>query len=52
MKDDKHLKYENYLGFFLLILALMAFATVVKSCNISQHQHQQQVMTDDSNNKH
>lgn len=38
----KHLKNENYLGFFLLIVALMAFAVVVKSCNIAQHQHRQQ----------
>ena len=52
MKDSKHLKYENYLGFFLLILALMAFALIVKSCNIAQYQHQQQVMTDDSNSEH
>ncbi|MCD6525675.1 MAG: hypothetical protein J7K75_01630 [Desulfuromonas sp.] len=42
MDNKKHLKPENYLGFFLLILALMAFAVLVKSCNISQYQHQQQ----------
>ncbi len=46
MKNDKHLKSENYLGFFLIIFALMAFATIVKSCNINQYQHQQQVITD------
>lgn len=38
------IKGENYLGFFLLILALMAFALIVKSCNIAHYQHQQQQM--------
>lgn len=41
---NKRLKNENYLGFVLLIFALMAFATIVKSCNIAQYQYQQQVM--------
>ncbi|MBF0645345.1 hypothetical protein [Desulfuromonas acetoxidans] len=40
--NDKNndLKNENYLAFFLLILALMAFAVIVKSCNIAQYNHQ------------
>ncbi|GEM_PF-2589451 len=42
MDQQDHLKGERYLSFFLLILALMAFALVVKSCNIAQYQHQQQ----------
>jgi hypothetical protein len=53
MKKSKHLKYENYLGFILLIFALMAFATLVKSCNIAQYQHQQQqVIPHDTTGKH
>jgi len=38
------LKNENYLAFFLLILALMAFAVIVKSCNIAQYNHQNQTV--------
>lgn len=41
MTSKKSLKNENYLGFFLLIAALMAFATVVKSCNIAGYQAEQ-----------
>ncbi|MBN2645514.1 MAG: hypothetical protein JXR59_08600 [Desulfuromonadaceae bacterium] len=37
MKKKDPLTSENYLGFFLVILTLMAFAVVVKSCNISGH---------------
>lgn len=48
MSDQKHLKNENYLGFFLLIAALMAFAVIVKGCNISQYQHQQKMTTHDT----
>jgi hypothetical protein len=36
MKPSAPLKSENYLGFFLLLLALMAFALLVKSCNIAR----------------
>ncbi|MDY0189561.1 MAG: hypothetical protein RBR22_02400 [Desulfuromonas sp.] len=46
----KKLKNENYLGFILIILALMAFAIIVKSCNISQFQHQQQVINNATSN--
>jgi hypothetical protein len=41
-RDNNTFKNENYLAFFLLILALMAFALIVKSCNIAQYQHQNQ----------
>jgi hypothetical protein len=41
MPSKKNLKNENYLGFFLLIAALMIFATVVKSCNIARYQAEQ-----------
>jgi len=41
MPSKKSLKNENYLGFFLLIAALMVFATVVKSCNIARYQAEQ-----------
>jgi len=51
-KKSQHIKYENYLGFALLILALMAFATIVKSCNIAQYQHQQQVIINDATGKY
>lgn len=50
MSDPKHLKSENYLGFFLLIIALMAFAVIVKGCNIAQYQHQQQTAIQDEKN--
>jgi high-affinity Fe2+/Pb2+ permease len=42
MSSKKYLKNENYLGFFLLIIALMLFATVVKSCNIAGYKAQQE----------
>jgi len=45
---NKKLKNENYLGFILIILALMAFALIVKSCNISQFQHQQQAISNEA----
>jgi len=48
MKKNK-LKHENYLGFILLLIALMAFAIIVKSCNIAQYQHQQLVIGNDAN---
>jgi len=51
MSEQKHLKNENYLGFFLLITALMAFAVIVKGCNIAQYQHQQQVITHDTSSQ-
>lgn len=41
MSSNKNIKNENYLGFFLLIAALMLFATIVKSCNIARYQAQQ-----------
>lgn len=41
MSSKNSLKNENYLGFFLLIAALMLFATLVKSCNIAGYQAQQ-----------
>lgn len=41
MSSKNSLKNENYLGFFLLIVALMLFATLVKSCNIAGYQAQQ-----------
>lgn len=41
MSSNKNVKNENYLGFFLLIAALMVFATVVKSCNIARYQAEQ-----------
>lgn len=41
MPSNKNIKNENYLGFFLLIAALMFFAIVVKSCNIADHQAEQ-----------
>ena len=53
MNEEKHLKGEKYLSFVLLILALMAFAVIVKSCNIAQYKHQQlqqQVIIDESTN--
>lgn len=51
MSDQKHLKNENYLGFFLLIAALMAFAVIVKGCNIAQYQHQQQMTIHDTSDQ-
>jgi|GEM_PF-1373877 hypothetical protein len=40
MADKQSLKHEKYLGLFLLIVALMVFATLVKSCNIARYQAQ------------
>jgi high-affinity Fe2+/Pb2+ permease len=45
MASNKNIKNENYLGFFLLIAALMLFATIVKSCNIARYQAEQDRMT-------
>ena len=42
MSSNKNIKNENYLGFFLLIAALMIFATIVKSCNIARYQAEQE----------
>ncbi len=41
MQNKQNLKSENYLGFFLLLATLMAFAVIVKSCNIAGYQAQQ-----------
>ena len=44
MKNRQNLKKESYLGFFLLLGALMLFATIVKSCNIASYQAQKQTI--------
>ncbi|MFA5700979.1 MAG: hypothetical protein WC913_06855 [Desulfuromonas sp.] len=41
MPNKQNLKRENYLGLFLLLATLMAFAVIVKSCNIAGYQAEQ-----------
>ncbi|MDY0211843.1 MAG: hypothetical protein RBR06_02415 [Desulfuromonadaceae bacterium] len=41
MPNKQNLKKENYLGFFLLLATLMAFAVIVKSCNVAGYQAEQ-----------
>lgn len=48
MASNKNIKNENYLGFFLLIAALMLFATIVKSCNIARYLAEQDRITEQS----
>ncbi len=41
MTNTQSIKKENYLGLFLLLAMLMAFAVIVKSCNIAAYQAEQ-----------
>ncbi|MDD2558198.1 MAG: hypothetical protein RBR43_02890 [Desulfuromonadaceae bacterium] len=43
MQNKQNLKPENYLGFFLLLATLMAFAVIVKSCNVAGYQAERAV---------